>query len=168
MDQAPVERWGTIKGRSWPLVLAALAVPFAGCGTNLNEVLFQSGAATGRTLIDLWLTDFENRLADSLDPNGAAAGDGGSTTDQGSGTGGSDGSTGLTGDLAAGQTLFTTNNCAACHCADASGGCALSAPQIAGVASDAIDARLRGNASHPLKVELSDQDLADLQAYLAS
>jgi cytochrome c553 len=166
-----------IKGRSWPLVLAALAVQFAGCGTNLNEVLFQSVAATGRTLSDLWLTDFENRLADSLDPNGAPTGDGGSTTDQGgggsdqgngSGTGGGDGSTDLTGDPAAGQTVFTTNNCAACHCADASGGCALSAPPIAGVASDTIDARLRGDATHPLKVELSDQDLADLQAYLAS
>jgi cytochrome c553 len=153
-----------MKSRSWLLVLAALAVPFAGCGTNLNEVLFQSGAATGRTLIDLWLTDFENRLADSLDPNGAAAGDGGSTTVQGGGGG----STGLTGDPAAGQTVFTANNCAACHCADASGGCAFSAPRIAGVASDTIDARLRGDASHPTKLELSDQDLADLQAYLAS
>ena len=177
MDQAPVGRWGTMKSRSWPLVLAALAVPFAGCGTNLNEVLLQSAAATGRTLIDLWLTDFENRLADSLDRNGATAGSSGSTTDQGGGgidqgnggdAGGSDGSTGLTGDPAVGQTVFTANNCAACHCADASGGCALSAPPIAGVASDTIDAMLRGDASHPLKVELSDQDLADLQAYLAS
>ena len=53
MDQARVKRWGTMKGRSWPLVLAALAVPFAGCSTNLNEVLFQSVAATVRTLIDL-------------------------------------------------------------------------------------------------------------------
>ena len=169
MDQTRVKRWGTVKGRSWPLVLATLAVPFAGCGTNLDEVLFQSGAATGRTLIDLWLTDFANRLADSLDPNGAAAGDGGSTTDQGGGgTGGGAGSTDLTGDPAAGQTVFTANNCTSCHCADASGGCALSAPPIAGVASDTIDARLRGDASHPLKVALSDQDLADLQAYLAS
>ena len=73
MDPAPVGRWGTTKSRSWPLVLAALAVPFAGCGTNLNEVLFQAGAATGRTLIDLWLTDFETRLADSLNPGGATA-----------------------------------------------------------------------------------------------
>ncbi len=176
MDSSKVERWGTIRGRSWLLVLAVLAVSFTGCGTNLNEVLFQSVAATGRTLSDLWLTDFENRLADSLDRNGATAGDGGSTTDQGgggsdqgNGGGGVDGgSTGLTGDPAAGQTLFTTNNCAACHCADASGGCALSAPPIAGAASDTIDARLRGDAPHPLKIALSDQDLADLQAYLAS
>ena len=129
----------------------------------------RSLAATGRTLIDLWLTDFENRLADSLDRNGAAAGDSGSTTDQGGGSnGGGNGSTGLTGDPTAGQTVSTTNNCASCHCADASGGCALSAPPIAGVASDTIDARLRGDATHPLKIALSDQDLADLQAYLAS
>ena len=154
MNQARVERWGTMKSHSWPLVLAALAVPFAGCGTNLNEVLLQSGAATGRTLIDLWLTDFENRLADSLDRNGAAAGGGGST--------------GLTGDPAAGQTVFRANNCAACHCAGASGGCALSAPPIVGVTAATLDGVLRGDASHPAKVELSDQDLADLQAYLAS
>ena len=177
MNQARVGRWGTMKSRSWPLVLAALAVPFAGCGTNLNEVLFQSGAATGRTLIDLWLTDFENRLADSLDRNGAAAGDGGSTTDQGGGgsdqgsgggAGGGGGSVGLTGDPAAGQTVFRANNCAACHCADASGGCALSAPPILGVTAGTLDSVLRGGQAHPVKLELSDQDLADLQAYLAS
>jgi len=154
MDQAPVGRWGTMKSRSWPLVLAALAVPFAGCGTNLNEVLLQSGAATGRTLIDLWLTDFENRLAGSFNSSGATVG--------------SSGSTGLTGDPAAGQTVYAANNCAACHCAAASGGCALSAPPIAGVASDTIAARLRGDVPHPLKIQFSDQDLADLQAYLGS
>ena len=163
MDQARVGRWGTMKGRSWPLLLAALAVPSAGCGTNLNEVLFQSGAATGRTLIDLWLTSFENRLADSFDRDGASAGDGGSTTNQGSG-----GSTGLTGDPAAGQTVFAANNCAACHCAAASGGCAFSAPPIIGVTAETLDGVLRGDQAHPAKVELSDQDLADLQAYLAS
>jgi cytochrome c553 len=158
-----------MKSRSWPLLLAALAVPFAGCGTNLNEVLFQSGAATGRTLIDLWLTDFENRLADSLNPNGAAAGDSGSTTDQGGGgTSGGDGSSGLTGDPAAGQTVFAANNCAACHCANASGGCALSAPPVVGVTAETLDEVLRGDQTHPAKVELSDQDLADLQAFLAS
>ena len=129
----------------------------------------------------------ENRLADSLDRNGAAAGEDGSTAndadgdgdqggdndgdgdgppDQGGGTGG--GPTGLTGDPAAGQTVFTANNCAACHCADASGGCALSAPPIAGVTAETLDGVLRGDQAHPTKVELSDQDLGDLQAYLAS
>ena len=82
--------------------------------------------------------------------------------------GGGDGSTGLTGDPAAGQTVFTANNRAACHCADASGGCALSAPPIIGVTAGTLDGVLRGDEAHPLKVELSDQDLADLQAYLAS
>ena len=67
MDQTRIGRRGTMKSCSWRLVLAALAVPFAGCSTNLNEVLFQSVTATGSTLIDLWLTDFQNRLADSFD-----------------------------------------------------------------------------------------------------
>lgn len=110
MDQALVGRWQTKESRWWRLVFAAHAVLLGGCGTNLNEVLLQSGTATGRTLIDLWLTDFENRLVDSFDRNTAAAGNGGSTTDQG---GGGDGSTGLTGDPDAGQAIFAANNCAA-------------------------------------------------------
>jgi cytochrome c553 len=64
--------------------------------------------------------------------------------------------------------VFTANNCAGCHCADASGGCALSAPPIIGVTAEMLDSVLRGDQAHPTKVELSDQDLADLQAYLAS
>lgn len=82
MDKALVRQWGTMDSRSYRLVLAALAVLIGGCGTNLKEVLLQSGTATGRTLIDLWLTDFENRLVDSFDRNTAAAGNGGSTTNQ--------------------------------------------------------------------------------------
>ena len=178
MDQKSVGRSSRIGSAAWRPFPAVLPILFAGCGTNLNEVLLQSGTATGRTLIDLWLTDFENRLADSLNPIAGTVGDGSTTTGQGGGgtnqgggaggTGAGGGSTGLTGDPAAGQTLFTANNCAACHCADASGGCALSAPSIAGVAADTLDGVLRGDTPHPAKVELSDQDLADLHAYLAS
>ena len=178
MDQTSVGRSSRIGNAAWRAWPAVLPILLAGCGTNLNEVLLQSGTATGRTLIDLWLTDFENRLADSLNPIAGTVGDGGTTTGQGGGStdqgnggdgsGAGGGSTGLTGDPATGQTLFAVNNCAACHCADASGGCAFSAPPIVGVAVDSIDGRLRGDATHPLKVELSDQDLADVEAYLAS
>lgn len=172
MNQVSVGRWIRVGSGAWRPLFVVVPILLAGCGTNLNEVLLQATTATGQTLVDLWLTDFENRLADSLDPNDVTAGDGGSTTDQGGGStdqgDGGDGSTGLTGNPAAGQTLFTANNCATCHCANASGGCALNAPPIAGVAADTLDSRLRGDASHPIKPELSDQDLADLQAYLAS
>ena len=83
MDRTSVGRWNRIASPARRALPAVLPILFAGCGTNLNEVLLQSGTATGRTLIDLWLTDFENRLADSLYRIGAASGDGGSTTDQG-------------------------------------------------------------------------------------
>lgn len=51
-----------------PLIIAMGAL-VTGCNTNVNELLFEAGAATGRTGLDLWLTDFENRVADVLDPN---------------------------------------------------------------------------------------------------
>jgi hypothetical protein len=54
-----------------PLIVAMGALA-AGCNTNVNELLFEAGAATGRTALDLWLTDFENRVADVLDPNPTA------------------------------------------------------------------------------------------------
>lgn len=81
MDHRPVGNGLRINRRAWCLPGVLLAVLLAGCSTNLNEVLLQSGAATGRTLIDLWLTDFQNRLIDSFDRNRASADDGGSTTD---------------------------------------------------------------------------------------
>ncbi|MBI1826454.1 MAG: hypothetical protein HY287_01470 [Planctomycetes bacterium] len=51
------------------MMIVAIGAFATGCNTNLNEILFESAAATGRTALDLWLTDFENRVADVLDPN---------------------------------------------------------------------------------------------------
>ena len=72
------------------------------------------------------------------------------------------------GDAAGGALVFLNNGCGACHCDDASGGCALGAPALIGVEADELDERLRGDASHPVKFDLSDNELADLQAYLGS
>jgi cytochrome c553 len=36
------------------------------------------------------------------------------------------------------------------------------------VTAETLDSVLRGDQAHPTKAELSDQDLADLEAYLAS
>lgn len=68
-----------------------------------------------------------------------------------------------------GAMLYADNNCADCHCADASGGCALSAPVLVGAGVEALNAFLRGGESHSGgTAPFDDQDLVDLAAYLAS
>ncbi len=133
----------------------------AGCGTTLDELLFQTVSAAGRTALDQLLTDLANDIAGSS--AGEPSGDEG--TDPGSGDGDSgdqpDGS-------ANGQAIFTTNACGGCHCVDASGGCALDAPAIVGAASATLDGVLRGEASHPIRADLTDDELDELADYLAS
>ncbi len=79
-----------------------------------------------------------------------------------------------TGDTARGATLFAVADgvgpgCQACHCADATGGCLMNAPNIQGKPYETIDARTRGSVSHPGgKFNLTDQDIADIEAFLAS
>ncbi len=150
------------------LCVAVGLLSLAGCGTDLDQLLFQTAAATGRTLFDIVLTDIANDLADALEREGESGpdSDDGAGND-GDGDNGSDGDGDGGGD--AGEVFFASNNCAACHCEDAGGGCALDAPPLVGVEADALDDRLRGDADHPGgKFELSDEDLAALQLYLAS
>ncbi|MFQ5495702.1 MAG: c-type cytochrome [Phycisphaerae bacterium] len=155
-----------ILGR-WGLVLLSLFVS-PGCGTNFDELLIQAGTAAGRTAVDLLLTDLANSLAD-LGNQGAPPGDTGGGT-PGGGTTPPDGGMldGLVGTAATGASLFVSNGCSGCHCDDATGGCALSAPRIIGEDPAAIDAVLRGSHPHPIKVDLLDQDIVDLAAFLGS
>lgn len=149
-----------------------LAIATTGCGTNLNEVLLQGVEAAGRTTLDLLLTDLANNLAGAGDQGGTTPPDDGDADVNGSGMG--DEGTGgpplsdLMGDAAGGEMVFVTNNCASCHCADATGGCALDAPSIAGRDVETVDDTLRGTLAHPTKVDLADQEIADLAAYLGS
>lgn len=157
-------------------LLAVVTGLASGCGTNLDQVLLQTATATGRTVLDIFLTEYANNLVDQFQPgdqNGDQNQDGGGGTDNGGtdnggGSNGGGGLDGLTGDAAAGETVFSSNNCAGCHCADASGGCALSAPSIVGMSRTILDEELRGSSPHPVKVNLSDQEIVDLEAYLAS
>ena len=71
----------------------------------------------------------------------------------------------LVGDPAAGEALYAS--CAACHCADASGGCLPTATGVVGVSAETLDEFLRGDAPHPPS-DLTDQEIVDLEAYLAS
>jgi cytochrome c553 len=75
---------------------------------------------------------------------------------------------GLTGDSSNGAGVYSGNNCAGCHCADGSGGCALSAPRVVGVSREVLDGALRGSAPHPVRPNLTDQEIVDLEAYLGS
>jgi len=75
----------------------------------------------------------------------------------------------LTGDAANGRALYTDNVCGACHCADATGGCAANAPSLIGVTTQVLDDDLRGSSVHAGgKYLLTDQEIADLQAFLAN
>ncbi len=143
----------------------------AGCGTNFDEVLYQTASATSRTFLDWLLTDLANTLADSFDREGTPAqGDEDDGDNGGGDTNPPDGPLleELTGDPGAGEGVYASNACAPCHCADAAGGCALSAPSLVGVAIDTLDDRLRGDVDHPGgKFSLTNQEIVDLQAYLA-
>ena len=184
-DTSPRERssrcrWTTslrLASGSAAVTTLILLTGLVGCGTNWQDVLAQTGTAIGQTYVDLFLTDVANAVADRFDDEGTddGQGDGADDTDgeDGNGTdqdGGDDDSggdlSGLTGDPAAGQTLYAS--CAGCHCADAVGGCLPTAPGLIGASAELNDEYLRGDATHPTKPDLSDQEIVDLAAYLAS
>lgn len=131
--------------RTMPL----LAMLVCGCGTNFDEILYQSLAATGRTAFDIFLTDLANAIADRAEDD----------SDNGDDSDGDDGT---------GESIYVSNGCAACHCADASGGCALDAPALLDVDVETLDEFLRGDTPHTGgKYDLTDQDILDLEVYLS-
>jgi len=155
--------------------LVALAGP-VGCGTNAEELLYQTTGAAGRTYLDLLLTDLANAVADRFDrvetaspptDDEADEEEDADLVDDGDDVTNGDGSPfdDLTGDPTAGEPLCSS--CAACHCADASGGCIPGATALVGVSAETLDEFLRGDAAHPSE-DLTDQEVVDLEAYLAS
>jgi len=70
----------------------------------------------------------------------------------------------ITGDAAAGETYFTANGCGGCHGADAQG-----PPSLVGKTAAEIYDKLSGAVSHAGGTrEVTEQDAADLEAYIAS
>lgn len=137
----------------------------SGCSTVAGDAFFNAATAASTSFFDQLLTAAVNGTLILLNPPPAPPAD----AQPGDGNGGGGNFDGLTGDAANGQMLYTANNCASCHCADASGGCALSAPSLVGVVVTELDDRLRGQVSHPGgKFQLTDQELVDLVAFLAS
>lgn len=163
-----------------PLAVAAVAVSLAvaGCGSGAGELLRQTGAAAQRNFLDLLLTGLADALAAAPDQAAESGGDGEPEADEegqtdtpdesGDEVTGAVGLEALAGDVSTGEAVFIDNGCAACHCDDAAGGCALDASSLLAVDVAAIDENLRGEDPHPVAAELSDQDIVDLQAYLAS
>jgi mono/diheme cytochrome c family protein len=154
----------------------AMLMGLVGCGSGVNEALFQTANAAGRTVLDLFLTELANGLAGGLDETAAPPPDdsfngmtnGDAIGDGGDGLGADGSSDELTPDPDAGLQVYSSNGCASCHCDNAGGGCALEAPGLLGVQLDALGDSLRGDSTHPVSSTLSDQDLVDLEAYLAS
>ena len=87
--------------------------------------------------------------------------------EQGALKGGDDAASG--GSVDDGEMIYTDSNCSACHCADASGGCALNAPPVTNADFELLDRFLRGGESHAGGVfSFDDLEMAGLAAYLGS
>ncbi len=160
----------TFAPKRWPapFLLVGCLMSVSGCGTNFNEALYLAADATGRTFLDILLTDILSPPAESFDQAETPAQEDELDGDDAPPPVGPPLEE-LTGDPDAGEDTFVSNNCTACHCADAAGGCALGAPSLVGVATETLDDRLRGDAAHPGgKFNLADQDIVDLDTYLSS
>ena len=71
--------------------------------------------------------------------------------------------------FASGDGMNANGGCQNCHCPDASGGCQFDSPNIQGEECQHIDEKTRNPiVSHPGgKFDFSDQDIADIEAFLA-
>lgn len=161
----------------WTWVPGLTLLPLViGCGSNLNDALFQAAETGARTALDVLIADLYADLPDifTLPPGpGESVGDpdtgddGGATTDGGPATDGGD--VDLSGDVENGAATFTANSCSTCHCEDASGDCLAAAPNLQGTDSATLREWLQGETPHAggKSPDLTGQDFADLQAFLA-
>jgi len=147
-------------------------VGMAGCGVDVQNLLFQSTGALGRTYFDLLLTDLANDLANADDDNGDA--DDGEPDDgepddgepdDGGGAGDDAPFDELAGDAVAGELLYVS--CAICHCADGVGGCLPGTPGVIGASAESLDEFLRGHDTH-VPSDVTNQEIVDMEAYLAT
>lgn len=151
-----------------------LILPFVfGCGSGIQQAIGGAAESGTRTFLDILLSDTLANLPDlfSFNGNGTTDNTGGNTGGNGGNTGGSGtggtGGTDLTGVAADGEAIFTSV-CHACHCGgtvDCSGG----GIDLSGVGYDRIDEKLRGTSFHGggKFPDYTDQDIADLEAFLA-
>ena len=143
----------------WPirLVAVALFLGLAGCGTNIEEILYQTGTATGRTLFDVMLTDLANAIVECWEGDEAPA-DGEDDDDANGGENGDD-ANGGNGEVD-GSALYA-NNCSACHGADGASGFA---PDITAMAAETLSTGLE-SASHG-SISLTEEEVAAIAGFL--
>jgi len=137
------------------LGLFLLAAGLAGCGTNLEQVLYQTLTAAGRTAVDIALTDLANDIADRFEDQEPSGDD-----VDGDGDDGDDGGNGGNGDSPTGAELFA-GNCASCHGADGASGFA---PDISGFAADELLAGLE-SGTHA-SITLTDEEVGMIAEFL--
>jgi len=139
------------------VALVVLSAGVTGCGTNLAEVLTQTANATGRTFLDLLLTEFANTVADALDEENTPPADDGDGDD---GDDIDDGDDGDDGGPLDGSILYA-DNCAACHGADGASGFG---PDITGMTADEVAAGLE-SGTHGA-ITLTDDEITAIAEFL--
>jgi len=161
------------------------------CGSGINDALFYAFQSGSRTLLDVLIADLYSDLPNfftlppasgepGLDGDDGVGEDGGGDDDGGDDGGGDDGGGGggdddggndgdLVGDAVTGEALYGTNGCSLCHCADAVGDCLPGSPNLQGSSVATNREFLLGDTPHlgGKSPELTEQDLADLVAFLA-
>ena len=139
-----------------PFGLTVLAIAVvAGCGFNAEQQIADAVAAAGRSFIDQWLTDLANAAADARDQQNANDNDSQPPDNDNDNDGGDDA-------VGRGEALVQ-DNCAACHGADGASGFA---PDIRG-ADDALIANKTGGEEGHTTIDLTDEQIADIAAFLA-
>jgi cytochrome c551 len=127
----------------------------AGCGTDVDQILAQSGSSAVFTLMDIFLTDAANSILDQQQPPPDRDRD--DDDDEGDGDGGGDGA------ASPGEAAYVAQGCGVCHGDNAEGG---SGPALAGIDElAALEDRFAGGASH-LGTTLTDQEIQDVAAWL--
>jgi mono/diheme cytochrome c family protein len=140
-----------------PVLLAGLA----GCGSGVNDVLFQALSATGQTVFDMALTDAVNAFLDARDGEDEPPADDDATDGaDDDGDADADGDDGGGDGEPDGAALYGTG-CAACHAADGTGG---AGPDITGLsAADLTDGL--GSAIHG-SITLTEDEVAAIAEFL--
>ena len=144
------------------LVCPALLVGLAGCGSGVNDILFQALSATGQTIVDMAITDAVNAIIDARDEEEEPAGDDDAADDDADADDGGDGDVDAGGGDGEpdGAALYATS-CAACHAADGSGGAGPGV--IAYSAADLTDGL--GSAVHG-SITLTEDEVAAIAEFL--
>jgi mono/diheme cytochrome c family protein len=138
--------------RALSVVFASLAFLSVGCGSQIGDALLPVAQGTARGAADIALSSFADSLDAALNPPPEPEPEPALPE----------------GDPVLGQFIFETHNCLYCHCIDARGGCAESAPNIQGASFELVDSQLRGEVTHTggKFPEFTDFDIADIAAYL--